>query len=96
MKRYLALAKEFLSFADLISRIIIDEAFLPAENKSIKSINVGGVAGGEKVLIHNWLISLLTRTPIQYLFRGVFFKFAIDSHNIYGGDYFAAKAASKS
>jgi hypothetical protein len=48
------------------------------EQKSIKPINVGGVAGGEK-----------------YLFRGVFFKFAIDSHNIYGGDYFAAKAASR-
>lgn len=79
MKYYHGIVREFVSYAEMIARVIIDEAYLPIEQKSIKPVDVGGVAGGQK-----------------YLFKGIFFKFAIDSMGIYGGDSNAAKAASKS
>ena len=79
MQYYHGIVREFVSYAEMIARVIIDEAYLPIEQKSIKPVDVGGVAGGQK-----------------YLFKGIFFKFAIDSMGIYGGDSNAAKAASKS
>eukprot|EP00029_Vermamoeba_vermiformis_P008257 TRINITY_DN3807_c0_g1_i2.p1 TRINITY_DN3807_c0_g1~~TRINITY_DN3807_c0_g1_i2.p1 ORF type:complete len:963 (+),score=137.13 TRINITY_DN3807_c0_g1_i2:44-2932(+) len=69
---------DFRDFACDIVKMIIDEAYLPVDQKTIKPIDIGGVAGGEK-----------------YLHGGVFFKFAVDTHNIYGSDAFALKAASR-
>jgi hypothetical protein len=69
------------------SRIIIDERALPDAEKTVKKAAAGGVAGGDK-----------------YIVRGsILFKFAVDSMvsvgggkkmPLYGGDEFAAKAAS--
>lgn len=42
------LAKDFSNTAKLYGRIIIEETCLDNSKKTIKSINVGGVAGGEK------------------------------------------------
>lgn len=78
MQYYHGIVREFVSYAEMIARVIIDEAYLPIEQKSIKPVDVGGVAGGQK-----------------YLFKGIFFKFAIDSMGIYGGDSNAAKAANR-
>lgn len=59
------------------ARTIIEEVHLPNLQKSIRSLDVGGQAGGEKYMADN-----------------IFFKFAIDSSDLYGGDEHAMKAAS--
>lgn len=49
---------EFLDAVREYGRIIIAEVSLPAEEKTIKPVNVGGVAGGSKFL--HWYDSCLT------------------------------------
>lgn len=70
--------QDFRTSASNIAKRIIDEAFLPLHQKTIKPVDVGGIAGGQK-----------------YVYDGIFLKFAIDLFGVYGGDYAAAKAASK-
>lgn len=70
--------QDFRAAASDIAKRIIDEAFLPLHQKTIRPVDVGGIAGGQK-----------------YVYDGIFLKFAIDLFGVYGGDYAAAKAASK-
>jgi hypothetical protein len=49
-------------FAVSEAKIIIDEIGLPVEQKSIKPVNLGGIAGGQKV---QFLFPFIT----LYLFR---------------------------
>lgn len=74
----LNLVKEFQDFAITEAKVIIDEIGLPTEQKTIKPVNLGGVAGGQK-----------------YIHGGIFFKLAIDVHDMYGGDMSAAKTATR-
>ncbi|KAL6050938.1 Clu domain-containing protein [Balamuthia mandrillaris] len=78
-RRYKALkdlAEDFNHAAKTYGAIIIEEAFIPYEKKTIRPIAVGGYAGGDK-----------------YVYSGMLFKFATDTHNLYGGDEWAMKAA---
>ena len=47
--------KDFIQAAKTYGRIIISEVYLPSHKKTIKPINLGGVAGGEKYIVHNIL-----------------------------------------
>lgn len=49
------LARDFVAAATQYGRIIISERFLPAEAKTIRPANVGGIAGGEKFVVRGWL-----------------------------------------
>lgn len=40
----------------ILGRIVIVEAPLPDHLKTVRSVNVGGIAGGEKFLSHNMFI----------------------------------------
>lgn len=71
------LVSDFTNAAMRIGRVIISEAFQPAESKSIKPVAVGGVGGG-----------------LKFVAEGMFFKFAVDEYDLYGGNEFAAKAAN--
>jgi len=44
------LAREFVFVASTYGRVIISEMTLPESNKSIKSVQVGGIAGGRKYI----------------------------------------------
>jgi hypothetical protein len=48
--KYQQLALDFKAAASTIAKTIIDEAYLPIEKKTIKPIDAGGVAGGQKFL----------------------------------------------
>jgi tetratricopeptide (TPR) repeat protein len=71
------LVSDFTNAAMRIGRVIISEAFQPAERKSIKPVAVGGVGGG-----------------LKFVAEGMFFKFAVDEYDLYGGNEYAAKAAN--
>ena len=43
-----ALSANFIQNAESIGRVIIEEVSIPGSSKTIKPVNVGGVAGGEK------------------------------------------------
>ena len=49
------LSQDFIYSSTSYGRIIISEAFLPNNEKTIKPSNVGGVAGGEKYVVGNIL-----------------------------------------
>jgi hypothetical protein len=71
-------AASFTSMATRHGTTIIEEKFKPADARTIKSQNVGGVAGGEK-----------------YIHDGIFFKFAVDDHGLYGDLERAMKTAGR-
>lgn len=86
-KRYQALIskmvdlqQDFLSFVKLYGRIIIVERYVPAEQKTIKPIDMGGAAGGEKYLING----IMFKFAVDTMKRG---------GPMYGSDYAAAKVA---
>ncbi len=54
-ERLAALRSDFISTAEFYGRIILAERFLPVYRKSIKPVNLGGVAGGTKYLVHGIL-----------------------------------------
>jgi hypothetical protein len=63
--------------AKTYGKIIISEAFIPNEAKTIKPVeDLGGQAGGPK-----------------YIYMGIFMKFALDWKEIYGNDEYSMKAA---
>lgn len=70
------LSEEFVQEAITTVKIIVNERYLPPEQKTIQPADVGGIAGGTK-----------------YVHNQMFFKFAVDSHNLYGGVEWAAKSA---
>ena len=49
------LSQDFVHAARTYGRIIISEVYLPMKRKTIKPLNLGGVAGGEKYIVHNIL-----------------------------------------
>lgn len=94
-RRYRDLAADFRSTAVRIGRSIIDEKWLPENRKTVKSVAVGGVAGGEKFIAEGSSNSHCDQTLLlsQFLLPpGIFFKFAIDN-GMYQGEENAGKAA---
>jgi tetratricopeptide (TPR) repeat protein len=51
----LHIAQDFLYSARSYGKIIISEAFLPDSEKTIRPVKLGGVAGGDKYVVHNIL-----------------------------------------
>lgn len=49
------LATDFTTTAKQYGKIIVSELFLPTHMKTITPVTVGGVAGGEKYIVHNIL-----------------------------------------
>ena len=47
--------QDFIHAARTYGRIIISEVYLPMRKKTIKPLNLGGVAGGDKYVVHNVL-----------------------------------------
>ena len=82
------LAAQFASFAEQISVIIIKELNLPEQQKTLKPVKMGGVAG--KVVL--WCPSQIQGGE-KYISCGIFFKLARDWVGLYGGDSYACKAA---
>jgi hypothetical protein len=50
-----SLGSDFVKLAETYARIIISEKCLPIEQKSIKPVNIGGAAGGDKFLVNGIL-----------------------------------------
>jgi tetratricopeptide (TPR) repeat protein len=72
-----SLVTDFIYLAETYARIIISEAYMPIERKTIKpSKKFGGVAGGDKYIVH-----------------GILFKFANNSQGLYPNDEAASKVA---
>lgn len=59
------ITKQFTDTATLYAEIIISEICLPQELKTIKSIDVGGIAGGQKFLCHGILFKFALDTQIR-------------------------------
>jgi len=78
------LTREFRRVAGQIALIIASERSLPPADKTFQPLPAGshGIAGGEKYVV-----------PGGPTTRGIFFKFAVDTIGLYGGDAQAAKAA---
>lgn len=96
----LHLYQDFLFSARTYGKIIISEVYLPDNEKTIKPVQIGGIAGGQKFCCRNILLVIyisnkfiINLFPIQFkkIFR---FKFALDFHNIYGSDEAAMKVIS--
>jgi hypothetical protein len=49
------LSQDFIHSARTYGRIIISEVYLPYRKKTIRPLQLGGVAGGEKFIVHNIL-----------------------------------------
>ena len=49
------LSDDFVHAARTFGKIIITEAFLPVEKKTIKPRTIGGIVGGEKYIVHSIL-----------------------------------------
>jgi tetratricopeptide (TPR) repeat protein len=50
------LAKDFIFIVRTYAKIIISEVYIPFDDKTIKPIKIGGIAGGEKYLVHNHIL----------------------------------------
>lgn len=62
----LGLAHDFLYSATAYGKIIISEVYLPDSEKTIKPVNMGGVAGGSKYIVHNILFKFALDTEGLY------------------------------
>jgi hypothetical protein len=71
------ISTQFAEYASTIAKVIVEEMHLPVDQRQYKPVDVGGVAGGEKIIVGK-----------------LFFKFALDWKNLYGGDEFSMKACS--
>ena len=49
------LTEDFVHTAKTYGKIIISEAFLPPEKKTLGICKIGGTAGGDKYIVHNIL-----------------------------------------
>lgn len=52
---FVQVSQDFLMASRNFGKTIISEAFIPVEHKTIKPINIGGVIGGEKYIVHSIL-----------------------------------------
>lgn len=64
---------------------------MPLEQKTVKPLNLGGVAGGDKYLVHNILFKFALGK--SNLSPATLSEFLADSSGLYGSDYAAAKVA---
>jgi len=62
----IGLAQDFLYSATSYGKIIISEVYLPDTEKTIKPINIGGVAGGSKYLVRSILFKFALDTEGIY------------------------------
>ncbi|KYQ91076.1 hypothetical protein DLAC_07979 [Tieghemostelium lacteum] len=77
------LALDFVKAAENYGFIIIKEMFMPVEMKTIKPIDIGGIAGGQKFRCQN------------ILFKFAYDQEVADGHYLYGGKYPYDLGASK-
>jgi len=73
--KYYRIAQEFSDTANLYAKIIISEMCLPIEQRTIKPVDVGGVAGGQKYIFHNILFkfaldSMVFNDPPMWMYGG--------------------------
>jgi hypothetical protein len=98
----LTVSHRFVDEAVPVVKQIVSEILLPDEDKAIKPVNVGGVAGGDKCvaflsLVCAALAAVLTLRLfasfflVRYMTKQLFIKFAKDdtTYHLYGGDDFA-------
>jgi hypothetical protein len=64
-----ALTQQFQETAFTYGRLIISERALPPEQRSIKPINIGGVAGGDKY-VHNGILFKFATDPVVAQHKG--------------------------
>jgi hypothetical protein len=55
LKGYASVAQQFVDSAIMCAKIIISEVCLPVEQKSLKPVDMGGIAGGTKYIYQNIL-----------------------------------------
>jgi alpha-tubulin suppressor-like RCC1 family protein len=77
-----ALVIDFINMATTYARIIIGETFLPLEEKTIKPVDFGGVAGGEKFIVHGILFKFANNRSGLYPDEGAAAKVA--AHDLKG------------
>ncbi|KAM9987697.1 hypothetical protein ACTFIZ_003048 [Dictyostelium cf. discoideum] len=77
------LAMDFVNFAENYGFIIIKEMFLPDHLKTIKPIDIGGIAGGQKFICQGILFKFAYDTKIG------------ENGYLYGGKYPSETSASK-
>ena len=63
---FLRLCRDFYHQANVYARVIVSEAGLPDERKTIrKEQRIGGVAGGAKFLCHNMYVLVLVYSTVS-------------------------------
>lgn len=82
-RRLYLLTRQFRNVAGKIGRAIIEDSQLQPHERRFCPVHTMGIAGGEKYMV--------STSPIT----GIFFKLAVDTHGLYGGDAYAAKAATQ-
>ncbi|PRP85028.1 hypothetical protein PROFUN_07316 [Planoprotostelium fungivorum] len=85
MKNMKRVARDFADTATIYAKIIISEFELPLEKKTIKPIDIGGIAGGSKYRVQN------------ILYKFAFDTIIVDEPRLwmYGGDVPDHRAAAK-
>jgi len=78
-ERLSSLEQDFVYAAETYGRIIISEHFLPHDNRTIKPVSVGGIAGGEKYIVQGILFKFAVEN---------------ETFGLYGNDENAMKTAS--
>jgi Clustered mitochondria/Translation initiation factor eIF3 subunit 135 len=58
--RLTAVARDFMYCSKSVARVILNELHLPLEKKTLKPVNVGGVAGGDKYIANGILFKVAT------------------------------------
>ncbi|KYQ99698.1 hypothetical protein DLAC_03638 [Tieghemostelium lacteum] len=64
-KKLATIANDFVYCADTFGKIIISELYLPVEKKTIKPVDIGGVAGGLKFKIQDIMFKFVIDTEIR-------------------------------
>jgi hypothetical protein len=77
-----SLANNFLAVAVGYAKVIVSEAGLPANNKTIRPVDIGGQAGGEKYLAQGILFKFAT--DWHQLYGGDEFAMKAASHELRG------------
>lgn len=78
--------------AERWGKIIIEEAFLPPQYRTINPIDVGGQAGASISYAPRRLKRLCNGSGGEkYFYNGILFKLQTDWKHIYGGDFHAMK-----
>ncbi|KYQ99702.1 hypothetical protein DLAC_03642 [Tieghemostelium lacteum] len=64
-KKLATIANDFVYCADTFGKIIISELYLPVDKKTIKPVDIGGVAGGLKFKIQDIMFKFVIDTEIR-------------------------------